>query len=109
MFTGSPTHWQNVPDMIQTHLLVKQSGLPILLSLRIPIQTKLNIDRWRYHLAEHFDSYQLSDLLEFGFLLDFDITCVLGKIEDNHTSAKHFPGHVDKYIQHKLDFETLYN
>ena len=26
LYTGSPTHWETIPDIIQSHLLVKQCG-----------------------------------------------------------------------------------
>ena len=29
LYTGSPTDWEKISDVIQTHLIVKQSGLPI--------------------------------------------------------------------------------
>ena len=28
LFTGDPVHWAKIPDVIPSHLLIKQGGLP---------------------------------------------------------------------------------
>ena len=63
--------------------------------------SNLNIDRWKFHLSDYWDS-QLLDLLEFGFPLDFDTNTVLTSTEENHASAKQFPSHVETYIQEEI-------
>ena len=70
-FTGEPTYWENIPDIIQAHCLIRQSGLPNFLGLRIPVYTQLNVDSWRSHLADYLDQ-QLVYLIAYGFPLDFD-------------------------------------
>ena len=84
---GDPTYYDKIPDIIQAHRLVRQSGLPNFLGLRIQIQTQLNVPCWRYYLRDYFDQ-QLPDLIQFGFPLDFDRNCILGHTLDNHTSAE---------------------
>ena len=71
----------------------------------IPLNSQLNVNRWRHHLTGYFDQ-QLPDLLEFGFSLDFDKACELGVTDKNHLSVK-FPDHVDKYIHEELKFGAM--
>ena len=106
LFTGEPTHSVNIPDIIQVHKLVRQSGLPIFLGLRIPIHTQLNVSLWRYYLKDCFDQ-QLPDLIQFGFPLDFDWTCTLGITVDNHNLANMYPGDINRYIQEELSYQAL--
>ena len=106
LFTGDPTYYENIPDIIQIHKLVKQSGVPNFLGLRIPIPTQLKVDRWRYYLRDYFDQ-QLPDLLEFGFPLDFDRSCDLGHTIDNHNSANDYPEQVHQYIQEEIKHNAI--
>ena len=71
LFTGDSTYWEQVPDIIQAHQLIRQSGLPNVLGLRIPVHTQLNVNKWSSYLSDYYDQ-QLPDLIEFGFPLDFD-------------------------------------
>ena len=76
LFSGTPTYWKEIPNIIQAHKLIRNSGLPNFLGLRIPVATRLNVGTWRHYLSDYFDQ-QLSDLIEFGFPLDFDRNRVL--------------------------------
>ena len=71
LFTGDPTHWEQIPDIISAHKLIRDSGLPNFLGLRIPVHTQLNVKAWRFHLSDYWDQ-QSVDLIEYGFPLDFD-------------------------------------
>ena len=66
----------------------------------------MKVDRWRYYLRDYFGQ-QLPDLIEFGFPLDFNRTCVLGQTLDNHTLANEYPDQVHKYIQEKISHEAM--
>ena len=37
LFTGDPTHWERIPDIITAHQLIRQSKVPNFLDLRIPV------------------------------------------------------------------------
>ena len=63
--------------------------------------SNLNIDSWKFHLRDYWDT-QLLDLLEFGFPLDFDTNTELISTGENHTSAKQFSSHVHTYIREEL-------
>ena len=71
IYTGAPTRNQNISDPLLVHHLVRASGRPNYLGLRIPLTSNLNISAWRMHLKNYWDQ-QLVDLLEFGSPLDFD-------------------------------------
>ena len=66
LYNGNPSHRLNVSDMLQAHRLIRQSGLPNFLGLKIPVKTQLNIAAWRFHLCNYFDQ-QLLDLIEIRF------------------------------------------
>ena len=106
LFDGTPTYWEKIPDIIQAHKLIRDSGLPNFLGLRIPVGTRLKVQNWRHYLAEYFDQ-QLPDLIEFGFPLDFDRKQVLGITDDNHPSAKQFPEDIEAYISEELSYGAM--
>ena len=101
LYNGNPKHHRVIPDVLQAHRLLRASGLPNFLGLRIPLQTQLNIPAWRFYLRDYFDQ-QLVDLMEFGFPLDFDRSCSLSSSDSNHTSAVKHPSHVENYITEEL-------
>ena len=86
---------------LQLHKSVKQFGCPNFLGARIPVVSNLNMDNWKFHLRDYWDT-QLLDLLEFGFPLDFDTNTELVSTEENHTSAKQYSSHVQTYICEEL-------
>ena len=43
LYDGEVVHWDTIPDIIQSHDIVKSSGLPNYLKSRIPVNTNLNI------------------------------------------------------------------
>ena len=92
---------QPISDPLQLHKSVKQFGCPNFLGARIPVVSNLNIDNWKFHLKDYWDT-QLLDLLEFGFPLDFDTNTDLVSTEENHASAKQFASHVQTYIREEL-------
>ena len=93
--------WNVSPDLITAHTMIKASGLPNFLGLRIPVATNLNIPAWRKHLCDDFDQ-QLVDLIEFSFPLDFDRTKEIESTLQIHASSRNYPTHVDKYLEEKL-------
>ena len=70
LYTGDPVYYQTIPDIISTHLMIRNSGLPNFLKCHIPVTSKLNVDGWCFHLFDYWDQ-QLPDLLEYGFPIDF--------------------------------------
>ena len=46
-------------------------------------------------------------LIEFGFPLDFNRSCVLNHEEGNHSSATEFPSDVDAYLQEECSFNAI--
>ena len=106
VYKGQPKVWESVPDIFMAHKLIRDSGLPNFLGLRIPVETNLNVSSWRKHLVDYFDQ-QLPDLIEFGFPLDFDRTRDLQSTLVNHASARLNPDHVDKYIQEEVGFKAM--
>ena len=106
LYQGSHKAWQEVPGILQAHRMIRDSGLPNFLGLRIPVTTNLKISSWRAHLCDYFDK-QLCDLIEFGFPLDFDRSRHLESTLVNHASARNFSDHIDKYLQEELEFEAI--
>ena len=77
---------------ILLHTIIKASGLPSFLGLRIPVSTNLNA--WIRYLCNYFDQ-QLVDLIEYSFCFDFDRTRKLEGTLRNRASARNYPTHVD--------------
>ena len=66
----------------------------------LPIKAHSNVHKWRYYLADYFNKH-LSDLIEFGFPLDFDI------MEANHPLDIQHAERINQYIQEKLPLMQL--
>ena len=103
IYTGPPVKWDVVPDIIQAHNLVRNSGVPNFLKCRIPVETNLNANIWRTYLKDYWDQ-QLPDLLQFGFHRGSVITSSYV----NHSSADQFQKHVDAYIDEELTHNAIY-
>ena len=101
LYAGPTVSWNEPPDILQAHTLIKASKLPNHMGCRIPVNSGLNIPKWRHYLANYWDQ-QLCDLLEYGFPLDFDRECPLNSVEENHTSANDNIGHISKFLEEEL-------
>ena len=106
LYQGPEKHWRVVPDLIQAHKMVRSSGVPNFLSCRIPVQGPLRPQVWRAYLHDYWDQ-QLTDLIEFGFPLDFKRMYPLQSTMDNHTSANDHVTAVEKYLSTELQHGAL--
>ena len=106
LYAGPTVTWNELPDILQSHTLVKASKLPNYMGCRIPVNSGLNIPKWRHYLANYWDQ-QLCDLLEYGFPLDFDRKCPLNSVEENHTSANDNTGHISKFLEEELQYQAI--
>ena len=69
-------------------------------------QSKLNVNRWRFHLLNYWDQ-QLLDHLEYGFPIDFDRSSPLLSTFVNHTSALQNAEHVSNYLAEELQHQAI--
>ena len=106
VYTGEVVHWQNIPNTLEAHQLIKATKIPNYMKCLIPVQSGLNIKAWRAHLSNYWDQ-QLCDLLEFGFPLDFDRNCTRNSTEVNHTSAIQNSQHISQFIQEEIDHNAM--
>ena len=53
-------------SFFNAHALVRATGRPNYMQARIPVQSQLNVEAWKYHLQDYWDQ-QLLQLIEFGF------------------------------------------
>ena len=106
LYTGDPVYYQTIPDIISTHFMVKNSGLLNFLKCRVPVTSKLNVDKWHFHLVDYWDE-QLPDLLEYGFPIDFDRNSPLISTFVNHTSALQNVEHVSNYLKEELQHQAI--
>ena len=53
LYTQDPKYWETIPDIITAHKLIRQSGLPNFLGLRIPVATHINVKAWRHYLSNY--------------------------------------------------------
>ena len=101
VYKGLPKIWNQIPDILTAHKLIKNTGIPNFMGMRIPVKTNLNVGACRKYLTDYFVQ-QLPDLIEFGFPLDFDRSRYLHSTLVNHASAHLQLDHVDKYIQEEV-------
>ena len=87
LYTGDPVYWDKVPDIMEAHHIIGESGLPNHLKCRTPVMSTLKPDNWRNCLKEYWDQ-QLPDFIQYGFPLDFDRNFKFGSTESNHRSPE---------------------
>ena len=102
VYTGPEVVWDSIPDIVEAHTKIRNSGIPNFMGMRIPVQSQLKITAWRKYLHHYWDN-QLLDLIEFGFPLDFDRNVQLTATEVNHHSALQYHDHVSRYIQQEIE------
>ena len=107
VYTVKEVIWGDIPNIIEGHRLIRNSSLPNFLHMRIPVQSQLNISRWKCYLNNYWDQ-QLVDLLHYGFLLDFDRSRQLQSTETNHRSAIDYHDHISHYIAEELGHGAMY-
>ena len=106
VYTGKEVIWGSIPDIVEAHRKIRNSGLPNFMGLRIPVQSQLKISSWKKYLRQYWD-HQLLDLIEYGFPLDFNRTVQLTSTETNHYSALQYPDHVSKYLQEEIQHKAI--
>ena len=74
---------------IQIHEIVRSTSKPNFIEARIPIDSQLNVEAWKKCLDCYWDQ-QLCELIQFGFPLDFNRSCILNHEQGNHKSAIDF-------------------
>ena len=47
VYTGEVVHWQNIPNTLEAHQLIKATKTPNYMKCCIPVQSGLNIKAWR--------------------------------------------------------------
>ena len=107
LYNGPDIFWQNIPDVLQAHKIIRDSGVPNFLKSRIPVPTQLNPERWYFHLQDYWDQ-QLPDLINYGFPLNFDRKSNLQSTYHNHTSAIQYMDHIDQYLSEELKYGAIY-
>ena len=107
VYEGPDIVWKKVPDIIEAHKIIRNSGVPNFLKSRIPVPTQLNPQRWYFHLQDYWDK-QLPDLIYYGFPLDFDRNSILQPTYQNHTSATQHKDEIEKYITEELNYGAIY-
>ena len=93
-------------SVFNIHALIRTTGVPNYMQARIPVPSQLNVSAWKNLLTNYWDQ-QLLQLIEFGFLFDFNRNCVLKHEEGNHSSATEFPNDIDAYIQEECKFKAI--
>ena len=107
VYQGPDIFWEKVPDIIEAHKIIRNSGVPNFLNSRIPVPTQLNPERWYFHLQDYWDK-QLPDLINYGFPLDFDRNSILQPTYQNHTSATQHMDQIEKYITEEVNYRAIY-
>ena len=107
IYNGPDISWQNIPDILEAHKIIRNSGVPNFLKSRIPVPTQLNPERWYFHLQDYWDQ-QLPDLINYGFPLDFDRKFKLHPTYHNYTSATQYVEHIDQYLSEELKYGAIY-
>ena len=106
VYTGDEITLTNIPSIVEAHTIVRNSGKPNFMGARIPLASQLNINAWKFYLAQYWDN-QIVALLQYGFPLDFDRSGLLQSAYLNHSSALKFPDHVQKYIETEKKYGVI--
>ena len=101
-WVGMDTRIATLQDsIVKQHAAIRKSGVPNFRGCRFPVRSALNVTFLENHLVEHGDR-QLTELLRFGFPINYDG----GELGDtkpiNHKGARQFVAEVDRYIEKEL-------
>lgn len=89
--------WQGFPYLKAVFTATRASAMPNYLSVKAPVQSGLNIPRWRELLPDFFDT-QLIDFLQFGWPLDFTAPLPPKPSYVNHENNPEFQKHIQDFI-----------
>ena len=89
-------------EILSTHKVVKQSGLPNYLGARIPIETTLNVDFLTSALQGYEDDV-ITEFFKFGWPINTisEPKCA-NRLCGNHKSASNNPKAIQKFVQKGL-------
>ena len=99
-YQGPTIELNSIPDVIQAHKIVRQTGLPNFMAVRVPVHSKLNVENWKKILSNYWDK-QLIDLLTF------DRSHLLNTTVGNHKSAQQFPEQVQEYLDTEISHGAI--
>ena len=91
---------------IQIHEIVRSTSKPNFMQARIQIDSQLNVEAWKKYLEGYWDQ-QLCELIQFGFPLDFNRSCILNHELGNHKSAVDFSADIEAYIKEEFKYGAL--
>ena len=59
------------------------------------------------YLSDYWDK-QLPDLIDFGFIIDFDRTCTWLSTDNNRSSTQQFPQDIEVYLDNEVAYNAMY-
>lgn len=106
----SDTHWLPIQDkFISDHEIIFSSNMYNYEGVRIPLDTHLNIEFFKFMLSDYHDR-DICALLEFGFPVGYDYkkhihsaSCTV----QNHKGAIQFSNDIDKYLRKEIEKKAL--
>ena len=89
------------------HKRLQNDGRKNFMGLQLPVQSKLNYDKFFQYLSPTYRDWQLPFLVKFGFPLDVMENCVLQSDLINHASAKNSQRILKKYLQEEKNHGAI--
>ena len=93
-------------DLFALHAVITSSGKDNFMNKQINIPSQLNPDVWNQQLTDYWDK-QFPLLIRFGFPLDYDRRGILVSHNENHSSAKSYPGDVEAYLEEEITHKAV--
>ena len=81
---------------------VKASGKHNFEFCKLPVDSHLNIEAWRYHLQGYSDSV-IVDYLQYGWPIGRSVQANVKSVHFNHRGAKEYPSQIDLYLCDGVD------
>jgi len=91
---------------IQTHNVVKNTGVPNYVQAQIEVPSGLNISEWESELSNYKDK-DLVKLLKYGFPLGYSKSELPVSKPKNHSGATEFPQVIDKYLDDEIGSKNI--
>ena len=96
--TFLPDYFVALHNFVNNPTCSYPAATPNYLGARIPLKhTRLNIQKWRHHLAG-YDNADIIQFLEYGFPLGLATDAVLSSSCQNHGSSYQFYDYIDEFI-----------
>lgn len=93
------------PEFCKLYAEIKHYNLPNFFGARVPLSSRLVLDRWYYYLQDYHD-HLLCEFLKYGWPLGYNLGIPPATTTTNHPSAIFHMQAVESFIETELGYDS---